>query len=539
MQQKGILFSLLSTLAFSTASAEPTLKALRIVDDSSKLVLDGKIAQFEGVQFDGVNPKEGLTQELKNYFTEYELTKDGASSLCQTVATYYENDGDYRIGVSLPDQDTKNGYLQLVVGPEKLGHVQVKGSRNAEYLKEQVRLEPNELINQKTLAQDIAWMNSNPYRKVNVEYNPTNQPGVTDIDLVVNEKKNWKMGTGVENTGTNPIGTTRIFAQFDVNHFIFTDHTLKFKATTADHYDEYQSYSLNYAAPLPWRNTLKIMGKLSQSKPKRVGFPRRERQSYQSSIAYSIPQWFSNGWLDKIVYEAGYEFKGANSNVFFEDDAAPVNRQLANIGQFLGSLKASSTIADTKINAGLDLIAAPYRMLPHQEDADFDNLRTNASLRYAYSKLSLELDQKLTRGWKLKWKGRGQFTFSNLLPSEQFSLGGFSTVRGYQEYVVGGDNAVCTNLEISAPSFSPVGIFVPSIKDRLTVLGFVDAGYAWFNEEITNRPVYEGLAGVGPALRYDISSNFTSRLDVGFPLMSVAKDAADGPRIHFSASLSY
>ena len=46
------------------------------------------------------------------------------------------------------------------------------------------------------------------------------------------------------------------------------------------------------------------------------------------------------------------------------------------------------------------------------------------------------------------------------------------------------------------------------------------------------------LLGAGPGIRYAVSNYFSSRLDVGFPLLSVEK-SSDKPHLHFNAILSY
>lgn len=539
MLKSTILFSLLGSfsLAAQEPSEAPKLKGVRLVDHPSKV---REVSQVEGIVFDGaVNPE--LANELSPFLSDLPMTAEGAKQLCDAIASHYRDSEHLRVAVSAPQQDTSSGVVQIVVTPEKLGAVNVKENQytEAETLKKWVRLNTTDAINEETLAQDVGWMNTNPYRTVKVDYKPTGRLGVTDVDLIVSDKKSWKVSSGVDNTGTDPIGPLRIFAGFTTNDFIFADHTLDFQATVADHYNEFQSYTLKYNAPLPWRNTLRVSGSYSATTPERTDFPQKHRQSYQASARYAIPQWFAaNPWVDQITYEAGADFKGSNTNIFFEDDAAPVEKRLAFIGQFAGNISFLRARASNKITAAIDLIGSPARMLPHQTDADFNNLRAGSTPRYAYTKLLLGYDQKLPFGIKLSTQGRGQFTLSNLIPSEQFALGGYSTVRGYAEKAVNGDNAVCGNLEIKTPEITVAGIWFPKFKDSLTLLGFADAGYAWYNEEVANTPVSQSLLGVGPGIRYSVSNYFTSRLDVGFPLLDVEKDSGS-TRLHFNAILSY
>lgn len=534
MKKTSILFSLIGSLAFA-AGNESLLKGALILDHPAK-VKEEHIDVIEGVQFDGITPSE----ELSSILADYPLTQNGAEGLCETIASYYQANNEYRFSVTVPDQDTSSGVVQLVVSQEKLGTINVKENEftDSAALTRWVRIGANEPINKTTLTKDLGWMNSNPYRSVKVAYGATGQPGVTDLDLIVTDKKNWKLSTGVDNTGTRSIGTTRIFGSVDVNDFIFLDHTLNIKATTADHFSEYQSYKVDYKASLPWRNTLRVFGSWSGTAPNRAEYPQKHRQSYRASARYAAPQWFGeNIWVDQLTWEAGMDFKGSNSNLIYEADPAPVAKKLAYVGQFTGSVKAIRKQGGNKIAAGIEVFGSPARMLPNQTDADFSNLRAGATPVYVYSRLNLTVDQSYS-DWKFRAKGRAQLSPSTLIPSEQFSLGGYSTVRGYQECVVGGDNSFCSNFEVSTPKVSPVKIWVPSVNDNLTVLGFVDAGYAWFNDSVEGRPNHEALLGLGTGLRYSVASNFNTRLDVGVPLMKVQKDSGKA-RVHFNAIFSY
>lgn len=535
------LAALLLSLGVVTLPAQETqsLKGVLIVDDNSKLRTTD-LNQIAGIQFDGIQ-NEALSEELTPLLSSLPLSSNGAEELCKTITAHYRDADGLRVSVSLPDQTMADGVVQLVVSPEKLGEINVKSNRytSPETLKKWIRLSPKTAINEKTLAQDVAWINTNPYHKVKVAYQPGSNPGLTDIDLIVSDNKAWKMVSGVDNTGTLPIGPLRIYAGININDFIFTDHILDLKATTANYYSEYQSYAANYTAPLPWRSTLKLGGSYTQTSPINANYPQKHRQSYKATARYIAPQWLSSNVLvDQIKWESGFDFKGTNTNIFFENQAAPVEKKLAYIGQFVAGLQTERSRPDSKIIAQFHVIGSPARMLSNQTDADYENLRNGADPIYAYSKATISLDQNLPKSWKLLLKGRGQFSVSNLIPSEQFGLGGYSTIRGYDERAVTGDNALLANFELKTPSVAPVGLWIPKFKDSLTLLGFVDAGYAWYRQEVTGKPLDQGLVGVGTGVRYSVSSYLTSRIDVGFPLIEVQK-SKDGPHVHFNAVFSF
>ena len=67
----------------------------------------------------------------------------------------------------------------------------------------------------------------------------------------------------------------------------------------------------------------------------------------------------------------------------------------------------------------------------------------------------------------VKAKLRGQASSKNLLPSEEFDMGGVHTVRGYDNRWVTKDNAFCANLELICPDIEVIGRFQKQFRDRL------------------------------------------------------------------------
>lgn len=538
--KKRALFLTIFTVSVLLADASFPKKVFVVPEASSSG--EEMVAEGEGVHFLGVMPPKddpSTAQELS--LSRFPFHADGMQKLSSALADLYRRHDGVKVGVRVAKTLPEEGFVQLVVTPEKLGKIRVaKATYNEpKNLAKWIRLSENGPIDEKLLAKDVAWLNSHPYRSVKTAFQPGEKPGVSDLDLIVEDKKNWKISSGADNTGTQPIGEARFFGKVDVNHFLFPDHTLQIQTTSAKRLKAYQSYFAQYEALLPWRNTLKIFGSYSQSDPKGSPYPRKLKKSYQASLRYGIPYWTEEGSLiDLIKFETGFDFKGTNTNLQFEDDPTPVNPNLAYVGQFLGSLFLEKKGKSNNLSMGADFIGSPARMLSHQSDADFSNLREGATPRYFYTRLALTMTQDLPSGWSLFAKGRGQFSPSELIPSEQFSLGGYSTVRGYEERSAGGDNAICGNFELRFPKTMLIGSLVSKFEDSLQLLCFADGGYAWFNDKLDDAPKGQSLLGVGAGARYEVASYLNARLDIGTPLWKIEK-SPDEPRIHLSAIFSY
>jgi len=169
----------------------------------------------------------------------------------------------------------------------------------------------------------------------------------------------------------------------------------------------------------------------------------------------------------------------------------------------------------------------------------FSNIRPNADPDYGYGNLSFTRGFVLPMNFSITGQFNGQITTSNLMPTEQFGLGGYNTVRGYDERVSNGDNAWVTNLEVRTPPGSVFKIFGnQEVEDRIQFLAFWDYGFVGFNNaEPGQNSSY--LMSVGPGLRYNIDRYVTVQFDWGFQLMQTPPNSKAGNRAELSATISY
>jgi hemolysin activation/secretion protein len=109
---------------------------------------------------------------------------------------------------------------------------------------------------------------------------------------------------------------------------------------------------------------------------------------------------------------------------------------------------------------------------------------------------------------------RGGLQLANdvLLPAEQFTVGGFYTVRGYRQDLLLTDNGLVASAELRIPinkGFSESGI--------VQIIPFLDYGKGWNNFDMPN-PEPQNLASVGIGLLWQ-EENFNFRFDYGIPLI--------------------
>jgi hemolysin activation/secretion protein len=108
----------------------------------------------------------------------------------------------------------------------------------------------------------------------------------------------------------------------------------------------------------------------------------------------------------------------------------------------------------------------------------------------------------------------GQFTKDSLLSLEKFSLGGVSTVRGYQENQLVTDSGVLGTLELRIP--------ITKNPNTLQLNPFIEFGTGWNNDEPD--PKDSTIASMGLGIRWAVVKGLVLNVDYGLPLVDVENE---------------
>jgi len=115
------------------------------------------------------------------------------------------------------------------------------------------------------------------------------------------------------------------------------------------------------------------------------------------------------------------------------------------------------------------------------------------------------------------------------MPSESFGIGGYDTVRGYDQRAVNGDDAYLGNIEVRSPPISFWQMAGESdVQDQLVFLAFLDYGQVlqYSPDSVTSQNWH--LMSIGPGLRYNIGPYFSLRFDWGFQLQQAPPGTTGG-----------
>lgn len=519
----------------------PHAKGIILTGDPTPLPLDVEGVAIVDLTLPG--GAECLKERLIPLFMEKSLTVDDVNGIKREILRYYHDHGRYFVVVNVPEQDVTDGVLTLIVTEATLGEVTVSGNHyfSKELIRSYITQQAGAPIDNSVLVKNLYFINQNPFRHGDLVYGPGKNPGTTDVEVAMKDQLPLRAYLGTDNTGVEATGRLRLLTGFYWGKAFGKDQILSFQYTTSSDFHKFQGYTLSYNLLLPWQNTLLFYGGYSTTHVHLTSVNKTDKndgKSGQISFRYGIPFKPKTPLLHEFT--AGYDFKSSNNTFTFSDVSdIPKNQRpkdrTANLTQFVFEYNFGYQKEIQKIGFDGELFLSPFSWIPGQSKADFQASNPYAKPHYAYGKVALDYTLSLPANFLWNTFFEAQVATSSLLPSEQFGLGGYDTVRGYNERASNSDEGILLTTEVWSPPFSPsLGL----LADHLQFLIFLDYGLAHDIHKISGIRQTDWLMGVGPGLRYSLGPHLTARLDVGFKLHREGFEGGIG-MAHFSVTGSY
>ncbi len=423
------------------------------------------------------------------------------------------------------------------VTENRIGQVEYVGNTHFSnsLLNKYLQLKPGDPVNLPEVMNNVARMNRSPFHQTEVVFAPGAVDGTTDVRLITQDRPPVRLFGGADDTGDNFTGNLRWMAGLNWANVFNADQILTYQYTGSDHAKKFWAHTANYVIPLPHAQFLALYGSYYEARPEVPGVDPTGKVG-QASSRYNFPigKLYASILQDLTV---GFDFKSGRKTVALAGQEKPISDDRAFLTQLVLGYHFGLELESHKISVEPEIFYSPAQWIPHQSKRDFNGLRPFASPTYVYGRLAAG-DNFTFRSWELGLQSRLQLSSTNLLSTEQFSLGGYNTVRGYSEKQVDLDNALCLNGELKTPAISLLKWVGKKAVDKLSFLLFADYGMGRNHELLAEEKGYHYLLGVGPGVRYNVGPFLTSRLDWAFPLIK-AEGHDLRQRIHFSVLLSY
>jgi len=522
------------------------LKGLVFVEREEQIKMEG----VPGVQ--GVVASSELLQrpefaEVVRPFFGKAVTLGGLDDITRAVINYFREQGFPVVNVVVPQQTVKDGVIQILAIEAKVGRVKVENARwyRPDNIRAEVNLREGDKIDANQLQDDMNWLNTNPFRTADLKFEPGEQEGTTDLAIEIKDRLPFRAYTTFDNYGIDLTGKNRQSLGFNLGNLFSLDQQAGFQYTTSwkEIFNSMNAYSGSYLIPLPWRNTVTIFGSYTKSQAETVPNQTFQGDSWQMSGRYNVPL----PTLEPVshAFYAGLDFKQSSNAflIFGQNAGTGAGSGLAPFSIFQLTAGYNANVPDDLGLTSFELggFYSPGGVTGWNNTEQFQENTPNACASYVYGKFNLNRTFILPYKFTISGNFSGQLASAPLMPTEQYGLGGYNTVRGYDERSANGENAYVFNTELRTPPGSIFKIFGnQEVDDSIQFLAFFDYGFVGNIKPVPGtleQTVF--LMSVGPGLRYNIDRFVSVRFDWGFQLHQAPIGSVTGSRAELSVTAAY
>ena len=467
-------------------------------------------------------------------FTQAELNKALASyrdrpisfaklvQAADVITQLYVKEGYITSGAYLPEQNLSSGKLKIQIVEGSLSDIEVnvtKGRLNPNYIRDRLKNRVTTPLNINRLQSALQLLQINPLiESLSAELSAGIQSGTNLLKVSVvgadtfsvqarlNNERNPSVGTferGVKLTEANLLGigdeidlgffNTDGSDRYEVGYKLplnSRDGTLDFELRLTDNeiveapFDEVdldiksRSYNLTWRQPIIQRATPQVNQELALN----LTASRKE----SDTTILDTPESISPG-----VNESG-----------------EIRTSVVSFGQeWLQRNRRQVIAARSQFNLGLDAFGATVNN--NEPDSQFFAWRGQTS----YLRLLSTPKTNSAVGSTVLLRSELQLATEPLIPTEQFSLGGAATVRGYRQDTLLTDSGFSASAELRLPIFR-----FSQLNANLQLSPFIDFGVGWNTDD--EETEFSTLLGTGVGLILQTESRFSTRIDWGLPLIN-------------------
>lgn len=456
-------------------------------------------------------------------------TVDDVEHARAALEKVYRDKGYQTVSVQIPQQQGRGGVVFLEVVEAKVGRLRVKGSRY--YSLDAIRravpsIAEGKVPNFNDLTRETIALNQWPDRRVTPVMKPGAEPGTYDIDLNVKDTFPLHGSVELNNRYSPDTSQLRFNTGISYGNLWQLGHAVGFSFQVApENPADAKVYSAYYLARIPgldWltltlqgtkqdSNVSTLSGAAVAGKGETVGF----------RAGFALPP------LKDYVHSLslGIDYKHYEQDILLGLDttSTPVSYYPLSItynGSWIGRPGKDEKFRpySTDLNAG---IYFHLRGMGSSE-VSFENSRYKASGDFIYFRGDLTHEHDLPGGFQVMARVQGQLANAPLLSAEQFSAGGVSSVRGYLEGEVPGDNAFIGTIELRSPNL----INWLNKTGEWRIYTFFDGGYVNINDPLPQQDSNWQLASIGAGSHIRLFDHLNGAIDAGLPLTSQTHSAA-------------
>lgn len=463
----------------------------------------------------------------------------------------YRSRGYHAVKVLLPEQELKGGVVKLTVFEVRVGTVAIEGNKhfdNANIRASIPELKEGSVPDLDKISMNIRVANENPARKTQMVLQGGERADTTNAVLKVADEKPWKVGTSLDDTGNDSTGTLRLGFLAQHANLFNLDHLLTLQyITSPSQLEKVKIYSFGYRIPFY---------KLGDSVDLYGGYSDVDSGTVQTGTVQTgilNLNVSGKGTFAGVRYNQNLIRKGSYEHrILYGIDYRNVESNYDYAGTQLGTTTAALPISvgytgSYSIPTGSDAnfwisLSQNIPGTNNGETVDYYKQKANAPADFFITRVGGTVRAALPGDWQAKWSVNGQYTAVPLISSEQFGVGGQSSLRGFEERYFTSDVGVASTVEFYTPEIMKL---VGAPKSQLRALAFYDSAFLGRNSQQSGEGRHFTAGSVGVGLRFSIANNFVASTDYG--IVTDTGESSDTARSrslgdarwHFKIQMSY
>lgn len=431
--------------------------------------------------------------------------------IVEKINKKYEQKGFLTTNVFVPEQDIKDGIVEIRVVEGTMGNLNVDGNKwfPTGFFEKNIHIKKKELLNVKKLQSDILRLNKNPDTQVKTVISAGKEPGASDITLKIKDHFPWHVGFAEDNLGTRLTGKYR--SSFTLRGTNVTGNNDRLFSSTISSTGSFGQF-IGYSIPLDTFGT--------EAGIDVTYFSMKLGKEYKSQDITGVTQIYTPYLVKELFLTDDFE-----SSAKIGIDIKSIKKRTAGTitssdqlripffeFDFLSNDNYGQTTFAPRFNFSTDhFLGASSRNHPTSSRAG------TGGFFFKYEQPFSRTQQMFFNSYCILRSGF-QFATHTLPSSEQFQLGGMNSIRGYPE----GDYLADTGGNLSFDWVFPMYPIPASwklansqtpLQRQIQPVFFMDIGGGKNRKVLSGEREDKFLMGIGGGLRMNFNNNFNLRFE--------------------------
>ncbi|MGK7895909.1 MAG: ShlB/FhaC/HecB family hemolysin secretion/activation protein [Xenococcus sp. (in: cyanobacteria)] len=447
------------------------------------------------------------------------------------ITKLYTEKGYVNSGAYIPPQELDNGVVKIAVLEGTLEDIKIKGTKrlNDSYIRSRIERYSTAPINVDEILEALQLLRLDPLiDNVSAELSAGINPGTSLLEIEVEEADNFKIRTQFDNQRSPSVGTNRRGAGLEHSNLFGFGDKIAFNYINTEGSDD---LDFSYGIPINAKDgTLRIAYGFSTNDIIEDPFTPLDIETQSQYFEFGFRQPLINSPQKELALGLNFSYQDSSTKLLddpfrlspgADEDGNTKISALRFFQEYVNRNQQQVIALRSQFSLGLDLFGATVN----------DDAPDSLFLAWrGQSQWIRRLDEDLL----FVVRGDLQIATTDLVPVEEFRIGGANSVRGYRQDLALADSGLTAGAEMRIPLLR-----VRKMNGIFHLTPFVDLGTIWNTSDVEIDTDF--LAAVGLGLNFSAGNGFNARIDWGIPLVDVEKrgDSLQEDGIHFSLDFGF